>query len=134
LISVKRKSTTAHAFGPHPLDAVPLRVPGVETRTGADGALHLRRATPSCGRLDAFFRRVLHNKTDVRLSIDPNGKRFWDLVDGRRTLREIATRLAATFELSESTARDSVLLFTGVLMQRHFLAVEVPKQPNPSQP
>jgi hypothetical protein len=111
----------------HPLDAIPMRVPGVETKPAADGGLHLRRSLPPRNRIDALARRLLRSTPEAFLSIDPNGRRFWDLIDGRSSLRRIAAKLSSVFNIPEEQARESVLLFTGVLMQRHFLAVAVPE-------
>lgn len=110
----------------HPLDAIPVRLPDTESRTDSHGQLHLRRPIAVRGPLDAWFRRILRLDSHVHLQLDSNGAAFWALVDGRANLAKIATRLAESLQLEISAAQDSVVLFTKMLMTRHFLALQIP--------
>ena len=110
----------------HPLDAIPVRLPDTESRTDSQGQLHLRRPIAVRGPLDAWFRWILRLDTHVHLQLDKNGAAFWALVDGRANLTKIATRLAESLQIEISAAQDSVVLFTKMLMTRHFLALQLP--------
>jgi hypothetical protein len=111
---------------PHPLDAVPLRVPGIESKPDADGSLHLRFRIPPRGTADGWLRNVLRLEPNLKLKLDPKGSEFWGLIDGKGSLREIAASLAQRWECSEQAAGDSVILFTKTLMTRNLVALEIP--------
>ena len=110
----------------HPLDAIPVPVPGVETRSDSYGNLHLRLAIEQGGWLDEFFRNLLHYKPSRQLCLDRNGADFWGLLDGVRSLRVISVIMAARSGLEEHAAEESAVLFTKMLMTRRFLLLEIP--------
>jgi len=115
----------------HPLDAIPIRIPGVEGKLDARGQLHLRRLLPPRNRLDRWVRRLFRVTPAAELQVDGNGAEFWRLVDGRRTLRMIADQLARRFSLEAEAAGDAVILFTRLLMVREFIALEIPAAARP---
>ena len=56
------------------------------------------------------------------LALNPVAARCWELIDGRRNLRTIATLIAAEHEVSVGTALDDVRSFA-VRLRREFLAM-----------
>jgi len=118
----------------HPLDAIPIRIPGVEEKLDGRGQLHLRRLLPPRNRFDRWVRRLFQLTPAAELQVDGNGAEFWRLVDGRRTLRMIADQLARRFSLEAEAAGDAVILFTRLLMVREFIALEIPAAARPPRP
>lgn len=111
----------------HPLDAIPVPVPGVETREDSRGNLYLRLAIEQRGWFDAFVRKILRYTPSRQLCLDRKGAEFWRLIDGVRSLRVISVIMAAGSGLDEHVAQDSSVLFTKMLMTRRFLLLEIPR-------
>lgn len=116
----------------HPLDAIPVPVPGVETRSDSYGNLHLRLAIEQRGRFDAFVRKILRYNPSRQLCLDKKGADFWELLDGVRSLRVISGIMAAGSGLEDHAAEESAVLFTKMLMTRRFLLLEIPLSPHAS--
>lgn|GEM_PF-1544317 len=116
----------------HPLDAIPVPVPGIETREDSRGNLYLRLAIEQRGRFDAFVRKILRYTPARQVCLDKKGAEFWGLLDGVRSLRVISVIMAAGSGLEEHVAQDSAVLFTKMLMTRRFLLLEIPLSPHAS--
>jgi hypothetical protein len=59
---------------------------------------------------------------DELYTVSETGKAIWDLLDGRRSVREIAADLATSFEGSASEIEQDVMGFLGELLRRRMLA------------
>jgi hypothetical protein len=56
--------------------------------------------------------------------LNPVGSRIWELVDGSRTVEDIAQVLAGEFDVDLSHARDSVALFLQELAGKELLVFD----------
>jgi hypothetical protein len=123
----KRKAPQAGAGLParDPLDAVPLVAEGVEARADSRGRIQLKRTWQPAGGVRGFLARTLKYEHSARLDLDEPGSAYWRLVDGRRTLREMAAALARDSSRSEDECRKATILFTRSLMVRHFVNLKV---------
>lgn len=99
--------------------------PGVEAKRDESGQLQLGRVRSSGG-MARWLGKWLGQPT-VRTLLDSGGTAFWEEIDGRRNLREITARLASKLEVSEKEAEEAVVTFTGHLMRRGLILLEVAK-------
>ena len=116
-----------------PLDAVPQISAGVEAKTAANRHIQLRQIRPARSRLERFCSNTLKLQRAVRINLDERGSFFWELIDSRRNLHEIARRLAREYELSADQARTATIIFTRELMRRGVLQLELPRRPAASK-
>ena len=58
--------------------------------------------------------------------LNRTGARIWELIDGRRSLAEIASRIAAEFQVTPERALQDVAPFVSQLAQRRLLMVTTP--------
>jgi hypothetical protein len=114
----------AAARAADPLAAVPVRLPDTRVEALPEGLL-LYRAEPARGRVSAWFGARLGWRRERRFELDRVGARFWREIDGKRSLSEIRHSLCADFGLDPEEAGRAVVEFTGKLMSRGLLAVEV---------
>ncbi len=56
-------------------------------------------------------------------AINAVGRRIWELADGSRSVREIATTIYREYDVTQAQAEADTLHFVGVLIQRGLLAV-----------
>jgi len=110
---------TAH----DPLAAVPVIPPGVES-ADAPGGLVLCRTPPAAGVLSFLERRFGWTRTRT-FELDRAGAAFFRAIDGTRSLREIAQRLARELGLDPTEGRSRVLAFTKELMARGLIALRL---------
>jgi hypothetical protein len=115
------------------LRAVPRPGPGVDARD-CDGVIQLRREAPPRARLLRWVVRRLRLDTGVRLVLDACGSRFWILLDGKNDLRRISEHLASHFSLERRDCEHAVLLYTKMLMRRHYLELMLPVPPPETEP
>ncbi len=54
---------------------------------------------------------LLHLESGDYFGLNETGSEFWRLVDGRRTVKEIASLAAQTFDVSTETTQKDVLDF-----------------------
>lgn len=64
---------------------------------------------------------VLPGAGEVRI-LNPAAARIWELMDGRRSVGEIARAIAAEFDVPEATARADARAFIATLAGRGMLA------------
>jgi hypothetical protein len=115
-----------------PLSAIPLRPAKVELRRDPAGSIHLR----VCLQVDGWRARLgrwLRYDFSRTVALDAAGTRFFDLVDGERTLRSIAAALAAPLNRSVPESEQAVILYTRDLMRRGFLDLKLMRS-QPSTP
>jgi Coenzyme PQQ synthesis protein D (PqqD) len=113
----------------HPLEAIPSRHENVEHRESPGGDIHLRGRFPRDGFLARFMGRFFESDKIVQVVLDEKGSFFWSLIDGRRSLFEIAGRFRSHFDLEDSKSREATVLFVKMLMRRGFIRLKLP--PNP---
>ncbi len=113
-----------------PFAAVPLLADGVETRTDPNGRLQLRKEIKPKPGLSEFLARKLGFRSDIRVNLDENGSLFYKAIDGRRSLKDIERSLRKTWKLSEEESKNSVALFTKMLMVRHLIYLQIDRDDN----
>ena len=107
-----------------PLAVIPLAPQNLEQIRDSRGMLCLRLAVPVTG-----FRKLVADwlgyKYEKKVELDELGTRFYEQVDGHRTLREIADALTGLCGRSREEMRRQVLLFTRALMTRNMILLRV---------
>ena len=116
----------------HLLVAVPLPREEIEVCTGK-GELHLRREIEPKSKILSWCIDRFHFDKDVRLVLDPYGSGFWKLMDGQRNLEQIGKRMSEQFEMEPKECEKAVILYTKMLMRRHFIDLWVPTPEHPSE-
>ena len=120
-----------------PLAAVPHVAPGVVAKRDRTGGLQIRRELPDRPGWRDWLARRAGLRRAARVDLDERGSRFWNLIDGRRSLAEIAARIEQDLAIGRRESRDSAVAFTKALMLRHLIALELPqgaeKQPKNRQ-
>ena len=110
-----------------PLDAVPLPAEGVSARLDDQSLVQLnKRGTPRPG-LYRLAARLFRYRYNVRVNLDERGSYFWQLMDGRRSLQQIADGLARKCSLDAEQSREAVMLFTEALMLRRLICLQTPE-------
>lgn len=110
-----------------PLAVVPIVPDNVEQRRDERGLLHLRLHVQLAG----FRRRLarwLGYDYSRRFELDEAGTAFYQLVDGRRSLREIIAALAERggCGADRRSLERAAVLYTKTLMTRSMLVLKVP--------
>jgi len=110
----------------HPLDAIPVIPQEVEFGVDGSARVQVRRPLdPPDGwraRLAVWFRF----KREVRINLDERGSSFWNLIDGRRPLKEIARKMRRQFGLNSGDSREVTVKFTQLLMRRGLIYLQLP--------
>jgi hypothetical protein len=70
---------------------------------------------------------LLHCRSRRLLGLNPTAARTWDLLDGRRTLDEIASTIAREFGAPPDAVTADVMTFAGALAERELCRI-VPSQ------
>ena len=73
--------------------------------------------------------KALKCEHTLRLDLDALGSAYWRLVDGRRTLRQVASALARELSREEEACRKATLQFTRSLVVRHFVDLQLHNSP-----
>ncbi len=107
-----------------PLAVVPLAPANVELRRDSGGLIHLRLNVPVRG-LKKRLADWLGYKYEKIVELDDVGTLFYERVDGRRTLREIAGEMAGRCGRSPEAMKKNVLAFTRSLMRRNLILLQV---------
>lgn len=118
----------------NPLAAIPLIPDTVAARADDQARLQLCRAVPYKPTLGGRLAARLRLDRAVRLDLDDRGSRFWRLIDGQRTLDDIANELCAHRADQLPEMRRAVLLYTKELMTRRFICLRVPTSPVAADP
>ncbi|MBU0492290.1 MAG: PqqD family peptide modification chaperone [Chloroflexi bacterium] len=66
---------------------------------------------------------LFHPLTGETVGIDPVGLAIWGLLDGRRTLADIAAEIQAQFEDTPDTVLDDTVAFANDLERRLFITL-----------
>lgn len=114
--------------------AVPVPAPFVDAKADARGHLHLRFEPPPKPGMASWMARRFKIRPRVRYELDEGGTRFWQAIDGKRPLADIAAQLEEPLGLSRDNARRAAALFTYDLMCRNLLLLKTGRdQPHESQ-
>jgi len=116
------------ASADHVFDAVPEAAPGVEAAEDSSARLQLRLKLRHRPGLTGIVARALHFRPAVRVNLDERGTLFWQLIDGRRTLRDIEKTVRERWQVDEKESRQAVVLFTKMLMTRHLMNLRVARR------
>lgn len=111
-----------------PLAAIPVIAEGVEGRTDPRGCIQLRLAAREGASLASRLAVRLGFRRALRVNLDHFGTRYWNLVDGSRSLADIERALRADEPQAGTDARRAVVEFTRMLMQRHLIGLKLPGQ------
>ena len=100
---------------------------GVKSHASDDGrALMLVvRRKPFRSRLIEAVAPVVRER---RIELDEVGTAVWNMLDGRRSVREVIERFSEEFGVNRREAEVSVLDFLKSLMGRGLLSMQVPRQ------
>lgn len=114
---------------PDPFAAIPV-VPKDARREPSEspGGLRLVRVQEPAGALSRFFAQRLNWKRERAFELDSLGARFYDQIDGSRSLGDIAQTLRKELNLEEAAVRRAIAEFTATLMRRGlvYLRVDAP--------
>lgn len=86
--------------------------------------IHLRASSGVRASISADGLVLLDLDGGLVLSSNAVGGRIWQLVEQRRTPREIARQVAAEYEVAEARAQADVAAFIAALVARGLLAEE----------
>ena len=109
----------------NPLAAIPLVSTGVEAGVDDLNLIQVRREHLPRTRLGRVATRFLGQRYAKRTRLDERGSFYWKQIDGRRSLHEIAEKLAGKFDLAPEESRNAVMVFTKMLMLRNLISLKV---------
>lgn len=111
------------------LDARPLRNVGVKSSVGEEGelVLQIERRKDLFGKAMGF---LLAAPLLKRVSLDEMGSFVWDLCDGERSVREIASLMGRQYRLNRREAVLSLTTFLRSLGKRGLIGFAVSKEEN----
>ena len=107
-----------------PLAVIPLTPQNLEQIRDSRGLLCLRLNVPVTG-FRKLIVRWLGYKYEKKVELDEMGTRFYEQVDGRRTLREIMGGLVEKSGRSRQELAEHVVLFTRTLMVKNLILLKV---------
>lgn len=97
------------------LQSIPVPRPEISMHQTADGLIQLRYPV----RLTAWLARLFPTSKPMRtLELDVMGSYVWSLLDGKRSVDEMAATLASAYALHPAEAQQAVALFLRRLGQR----------------
>ncbi|MGB0652104.1 MAG: PqqD family protein [Thermoplasmatota archaeon] len=97
--------------------------PLVEAEVGDDGHLRLRRR--KFGRFGTLVLRVLRISPDLVVKLDDLGAAAWQLMDGKRTVAQVADCLRAD-RPEEEQIEQRLGSFLGILVSQRLVALRDP--------
>ncbi|TVR50020.1 MAG: PqqD family protein [Puniceicoccaceae bacterium] len=115
--------------------AVPRHAPNVEMKEDKAGKLYLRFIIEPSMVSERWFSRKFRFRRARKFHLDPTGKTFWLLIDGRRTLGQIEREMSRRFGWDRPTCRGGILQYTAALMERKLLLLDLGHRlrPDPAQ-
>lgn len=66
-----------------------------------------------------------NRKNEIRINLDENGSKVWELIDGKRNIRNILDKLS-DIALNEENYSDRVILFLQGLHKNGFIQIYAP--------
>lgn len=128
-----QKSPPARQRIADPFAVIPIQPEDVAVRRDSRGHVHLRRLPHLAG----MRRRVaewLGYDYSRKIELDEHGTLYYGLVDGTRTLRAIADRMAESSGRDRKAVEEGVIVFTKKLMTMNMVALKVPESAQWKQP
>ena len=107
-----------------PMEIIPVRADRTHLQARGEQVC-LTVELPVRNAIERFTTRWFHMQRNAQVNLDATGAAFWELVDGRRNLRRIASELARRFKFEPEASRLATLQFTKRLLVRGFLVVKV---------
>jgi hypothetical protein len=77
---------------------------------------------------------LLHCRSRRLLGLNPTAARTWDLLDGRRTLDEIASAIACEFGAPPAAVAADVMTFASALAERELCRIVPDQSPHYAVP
>jgi len=109
------------------LDCIPLRNSRVRCRRLENGLVELGYPVAMRPFWAALARRLgKEGHSTRRLLLDEMGTAVWDLIDARRSVKQVASELARRFQLHDQEARASVTAFLRELGRRGIIGMKEP--------
>lgn len=107
------------------LDCVPLRNPQVSCRRLENGLVELGYPVAMRPFWAALARRMGKQDQSIRrLQLDEMGTVVWDLIDARRSVKQVASALARQLQLHDQEAQTSVTAFLRELGRRGIIGIK----------
>jgi len=114
-----------------PLDVLlksrPVRNPALEWSSEGGRVILTIKLPPS---KPGLFSGFVKQPTERRIALDEVGSYVWELMDGQRSIGEIAEMLASRFKLHPREAQASLLAYIGMLGEKG-LVYMTPPAPQP---
>ncbi|MEI8241998.1 MAG: PqqD family peptide modification chaperone [bacterium] len=120
----KKKAAAPALVIRDPLAVVPRFLPQVQAKPDKHGVLQLRQEILIKG-VHSRVKRWLGMNCSRTLVLDEHGTRYFKLVDGTKTLREIGNEMMTILGGDRASVEKAVLLFTKQLMQKGLLVLQV---------
>jgi len=107
------------------LDCIPLRNPQVDCQRLDSGCVQLAYPVVMRPFWAALARRLGAGGPVTRqLELDVMGTAVWDLIDARRSVKQVAAALARRFQLHDQEAQTSVTAFLRELGRRGIIGIK----------
>ena len=125
LFKKKKKEQQA----PIPLEVllmcIPVKNPAVSWEKSEKGEITIKVKLPPSkpGLLSGFVKEP----TEKKYVLDEVGSYVWELIDGKRTIGEMAELIAKQFKLHRREAQASLLAYLQLLAQRGLIRLMAPK-------
>ncbi len=110
-----------------PTIAVPVVDQNVQAKTDEQDLVQLRRTFAPKGKAYRWISRRMKYDHARRVNLDVWGTQFWRLIDGERSLEQIAERMTRANGVAINDSRKAVLRFAGYLVQRNLILLVVPR-------
>jgi hypothetical protein len=81
------------------------------------------------GRFERALRKVAGGPEYLRIPLDKQGTRIWELCDGKHNILQIATIVYAEFKEDIEPVLPRVVKFLELLLKRNFICLQAPAEP-----
>jgi len=125
------EASPANDDAPRPLaemlpEIVPVIADGVEAATDGAGLVQIRRRYRPRQGPAAMIAKLFRYEYTIRVNLDRIGTQVWNRVDGAASLDQIAGAVADGEKLPIAQAREAVMKFMTMLLNRHLVVLKVP--------
>jgi hypothetical protein len=87
------------------------------------------RIRKNFGKFERALRKVAGGPEFLRVPLDKQGTRIWELCDGKHNIIQIATIVYAEFKEEIEPVLPRVVKFLELLLKRNFISLQVPEGP-----
>ncbi len=107
------------------LECIPLRNPEVEEETKEEGSLlhYIITIKPFFHSLVSKFTTTDGSKVQKKLQLDPLGTSVWQMIDGKKSVKEISAKFQHLHQLSSREADAAIAAFLKDLGKRGLVAL-----------